>query len=49
MRDLRRAAARGFRMLSLMAFDHDLDPLRPRPEFKSLMMDLSMPADPFVD
>ena len=31
MDDLRRAATAGFRMLSLMAIDHDLDPLRSRP------------------
>ena len=48
MADLRRAAAAGFRMLSLMAFDHDLDPLRSRPDFQVLMMDLSFPNDPFA-
>jgi tetratricopeptide (TPR) repeat protein len=48
MEDLHRAAARGFHMLSLMSFDHDLDPLRSRPDFRLLMMDLSMPADPFA-
>jgi tetratricopeptide (TPR) repeat protein len=48
MDHLRRAAATGFRMLSLMAFDLDLDPLRPRPDFQALMMDLSFPSDPFA-
>jgi serine/threonine-protein kinase len=48
MVDLRQAATTGFRMLSLMAFDHDLDPLRSRPDFRLLMMDLSFPNEPFV-
>jgi serine/threonine-protein kinase len=48
MDDLRRAAAAGFRMTSLMAFDHELDPLRSRPDFQVLMMDLSFPSDPFA-
>jgi serine/threonine-protein kinase len=47
MADLRRAAGAGFRMLSLIAFDHDLDPLRSRTDFQLLMMDLTMPTDPF--
>jgi tetratricopeptide (TPR) repeat protein len=46
--DLRRAAGRGFRMLSLMSTDHDLDPLRPRPDFQMLMMDLAFPDEPFA-
>jgi hypothetical protein len=46
--DLRRAAAGGFRMLSLIAFDQDLDPLRSRPDFQALMMDLIFPDDPFA-
>jgi eukaryotic-like serine/threonine-protein kinase len=46
--DLRRAAVAGFRMLSLMAFDHDLDPLRSRADFQLLMMDFSFPNDPFA-
>jgi serine/threonine-protein kinase len=48
MDNLRRAVAAGFRMLSLMAFDHDLDPLRSRPDFRLLMMDLAFPNDPFA-
>jgi tetratricopeptide (TPR) repeat protein len=48
MDDLRRAAAAGFRMLSLMSFDHDHDPLRSRPDFQALMMDLSFSSDPFA-
>jgi hypothetical protein len=27
--------------------DADLDPLRPRPDFQLLLMDLAFPADPF--
>jgi eukaryotic-like serine/threonine-protein kinase len=48
MTDLRRAATAGFRILSLLAFDHDLDPLRSHAEFRILLMDLSFPDDPFV-
>jgi hypothetical protein len=35
-------------MLSLMSIDRDLDPLRSRPDFQVLMMDLSFPSDPFA-
>jgi hypothetical protein len=28
--------------------DPDLDPLRSRPDFQLLMMDLAMPAEPFA-
>jgi hypothetical protein len=48
MDELRRAAGGGFRMLSLMATDHDLDPLRSRPDFRMLMMDLTFPDEPFA-
>jgi serine/threonine-protein kinase len=48
MAELRRAASAGFRMLSLMAFDHDLDPLRSRADFQLLLLDLSFPGDPFT-
>ena len=48
MADLRRAVAAGFRMLSLIAIDHDLDPLRSRADFQELMMDLTFPDDPFA-
>jgi tetratricopeptide (TPR) repeat protein/tRNA A-37 threonylcarbamoyl transferase component Bud32 len=48
MADLRRAFAGGFRMLSLISFDHDLDPLRSRPDFRMLMMDLTFPDEPFA-
>ena len=29
--------------------DRDLDPLHGRPDFRLLMMDFAMPADPFAD
>jgi tetratricopeptide (TPR) repeat protein len=48
MDDLYRAAAGGFRMLSLMSIDRDLDPLRSRPDFQVLMMDLAFPNDAFA-
>jgi tetratricopeptide (TPR) repeat protein len=48
MADLRRAAGGGFLMLPLMSSDHDLDSLRSRLDFQLLMMDLSMPAEPFA-
>jgi tetratricopeptide (TPR) repeat protein len=48
MAELRRAASTGFRVLSLMAFDHDLDPLRSRPDFQMLLSDLSFPGNPFI-
>ena len=48
MADLRRAVTSGFRMLSLIAIDHDLDPLRSRADFQELMMDLTFPDDPFA-
>ena len=47
MTNLRQAAASGFRMLSLMAIDRDLDALRSRPDFQLLMMDLTFPEVPF--
>jgi hypothetical protein len=47
MAELRRAASTGFRVLSLMALDHDLDPLRSRSDFQMLLLDLSFPGDPF--
>jgi len=46
METLRRAVAHGFRR-PIMGTDTDLDPLRARPDFQLLMMDLAMPADPF--
>jgi serine/threonine protein kinase len=48
MQWLHRAVARGYRNVALMQRDHDLDPLRPRPDFQLLMMDLEFPDDPFA-
>ena len=45
---LRRAAAEGYRNANSMAKEAALDPLRRRPDFRLLMMDLAMPADPFA-
>jgi serine/threonine-protein kinase len=45
---LRRAIATGYRDVHWMRRDPDLDPLRARPDFPLLMMDLAFPADPFA-
>ena len=45
---LRRAIAAGFHDAGAMAKEVALDPLRPRPDFRPLVTDLSMPADPFA-
>jgi hypothetical protein len=45
---LRRAIAGGYRNLTWMRRDPDLDPLRTRPDFQALMMDLEFPSDPFA-
>jgi serine/threonine-protein kinase len=45
---LRRAAAAGMRNGALWRRDPDLDPLRSRPDFQLLMMDLEFPDDPFA-
>ena len=47
MDTLRRAVAAGYSSFDWMRRDPDLDPLRSRPDFQLLMMDLAMPADPF--
>jgi tetratricopeptide (TPR) repeat protein len=44
---LRRAVAGGYRNLLWMTRDPDLDPLRARPDFQVLMMDLAFPSEPF--
>ena len=45
---LRQAVAAGYRKLANMRIDPDLDPLRSRPDFQLLMMDLAFPAEPFA-
>jgi hypothetical protein len=45
---LRRAIAAGYREVDWMQRDPDLDPLRSRPDFQLLMMDLAFPAKSFA-
>ena len=45
---LRRAAATGFRDLATYRNETALDPLRNRPDFRLMMMDLAFPAEPFA-
>jgi tetratricopeptide (TPR) repeat protein len=45
---LRRAVAAGQRNPDTYRTESALDPLRNRPDFRLLMMDLAMPADPFA-
>ena len=44
---LRRAVAAGYRNVTWMQRDPDLDPLRARPDFQVLMVDLAFPSEPF--
>src|SRR5262249_3524902 len=48
MIDLQRAVAAGYRDLTYLQTNTDLDLLRSRPDFRLLMMDLAMPAEPFT-
>jgi serine/threonine-protein kinase len=48
MEALRRAIAQGYTFPAIISRDADLDPLRPRLDFRLLMMDLAMPGDPFA-
>jgi hypothetical protein len=45
---LRQACAAGYANLTSFQTDTDLDPLRGRDEFRLLMMDLAIPAEPFA-
>ncbi len=45
---LRRAAETGFRNLATYRNEIALDPLRGRPDFRLMMTDLAMPAEPFA-
>jgi serine/threonine-protein kinase len=45
---LRRAIAQGYTFPAIISRDADLDPVRHRADFRLLMMDLAMPADPFA-
>jgi serine/threonine protein kinase len=48
MTALLRAVADGYRDGNSLRTDPDLDPLRSRPDFQQLMMDIVFPADPFA-
>lgn len=48
MQKLLRAIGLGYRNVALISRDPDLNALRDRDDFKSLMLDLAMPADPFA-
>jgi serine/threonine-protein kinase len=48
MAALRRAIGAGFRMAARLRTDEDFAPLRARPDFQALLLDLDFPADPFV-
>ena len=45
---LRQAVDAGHRQYGLYLRDTDLDPLRSRPDFQLLMLDVAFPANPFV-
>jgi hypothetical protein len=45
---LRQAALAGYRDRAEVADDPALDPLRDRPEFRLLLIDLAMPVEPFA-
>jgi hypothetical protein len=45
---LRQAIARGYRNKIQLRLESALDPLRSRDDFKLLMLDLAMPANPFA-
>ncbi len=44
-----RAVAMGYRLFASYRTETALDPLRDRPEFRLLMMDVAMPAEPFAE
>jgi hypothetical protein len=44
---LRRAVAAGFADIAHIRADPDLDPLRSRADFQTLLMDLAFPTNPF--
>ena len=47
MAGLRKAVAMGYRSPADFRTEDALDPLRGRDDFRLLMMDLAIPADPF--
>ena len=44
----RKAIEMGYRAVSVYRTEDALDPLRARDDFRLLMMDLAMPAEPFA-
>jgi serine/threonine-protein kinase len=48
MASLRRAVQAGFTDLKQLQHDADLDPLRSRADFQTLIMDVAFPAEPFA-
>jgi tetratricopeptide (TPR) repeat protein len=46
---LRLARTAGFANLANLQIDHDLDPLRDRPDFRDFLLDMAFPSDPFAD
>jgi serine/threonine-protein kinase len=48
METLHRAVSAGYRDLLMMRTDPDLRPLRSRPDFQHLLLDLALPAEPFA-
>jgi len=48
MASLRLAVAAGWKQANLLGVDSDFDPIRSRPDFQLLMMDLAFPKDPFA-
>ena len=45
---LHKAVGMGYRNAAAFRAEDALDPLRDRPDFRLLMMDLAMPAEPFA-
>jgi hypothetical protein len=45
---LSQAVGMGYRNANAVRTESVLDPLRDRPDFQLLMMDLAMPAEPFA-
>jgi eukaryotic-like serine/threonine-protein kinase len=45
---LRKAAGLGYRNTGCCRTEEALDPLRDRDDFRALMLDLAMPADPIA-
>jgi serine/threonine-protein kinase len=48
VKTLRRAVAAGLQDVAYMRRDTDIDPLRSRPDFQLLLMDLAFPEQPFA-